>query len=88
MIRANLERLVSPHHQPCLIVLLVPQQSHIARTPLLPILSFTIEFEELRPHLEGLLFALLVCGGFNLLGEVDNGLEMLVLALFDFFAFL
>lgn len=76
MIRANLQRLVPPHHQPRLLILLVLQQSHVPRAALLPFPAVAVEFEKLRAHLEGLFLELLVGFGLDLLGQVDHGLEV------------
>lgn len=76
MVGADLEGLVSPHDQTSLAVLLVLQQSHITSTTLLPLLAVTVELEQLGAHLERLLLELFVGLGLDLLGQVDNGLEV------------
>ena len=76
MVSADLEGLVSAHHQPGLVVLLVPQQPHVASTTLLPFLGVTVKSEQLGAHLEGLLLELLVGLCLNLLGQANDGLEV------------
>lgn len=76
MVRADLEGLVSPHHQARLAVLLVLQESHVAGSALLPLLGLAVESEQLGAHLEGLLLELLVGLDVDLLGQADNGLEV------------
>lgn len=66
----------------------MPQQPHISGTPFTPLLALTVELEQLGPHLEGLLFAFLVGGRLDFLGQVHDGLEVRVLALLDLFSVL
>lgn len=76
VVGADLQGLVSAHHQASLLVLLVLKQSNIASTTLLPFLALAIESEQLSAHLESLLFKFLVGLGFHLLGQADNRLEV------------
>ena len=76
MVGADLEGLVSSHDQTGLAVLLVLEQTNVAGASLLPFAAVTIELEKLSAHLEGDLFSLLVRLGVDLLGELDNGLEV------------
>ena len=78
MVGADLERLVSPHDQPGLAVLLVLEKSDLAGTTLLPLPGVTVETEQLGAHLERHLFGLLVGLGVDFLGEVNHGLEVYV----------
>lgn len=47
VVRADLERLVPPHHEPDLLRLAVLQHAHVSRTPLLPLGRLGNEAEEL-----------------------------------------
>lgn len=85
MIRADLERLVPPHDEPSLLVLLVLQKPDITSSTLLPVPGFTVELEEFGAHLKGLLFKFLVGLGLDFLGQVDDGLEVDVRGFIDFF---
>lgn len=76
MVGADLEGLVPTHHQPGLLVLFVPQQSHVTSSTLLPLLAITIESEQLGPHLEGLLLGFFIGLGLDLLRQADDGLEV------------
>ena len=76
VVGADLQGLVSAHHQASLLVLLVLEQSNIASTTLLPFLALGVESEQLSPHLERLLFKFLVGLGFHLFGQADNRLEV------------
>ncbi len=76
MIRTNLQRLIPPHNQSCLSVLLVLQQPHIARPTLLPLPTITIEFEQLGAHFESLLLQLFIRLGLDFLGKVYDRLEV------------
>jgi hypothetical protein len=76
VVGADLQGLVSAHHQTALAVLLVLQQSNVAGTTLLPLLAITVESEELGAHLEGLFFELFVGLGLNSLRKADDGLEV------------
>jgi hypothetical protein len=76
MISTDFERLISPHNQACLAILLMLEQSHVTRSPLLPFSRIAIELEQLRAHLENLLLRLFVGLGLNFLSEVDNRFEM------------
>ena len=76
MVGADLESLVATHNQSRLAVLAVLEQSNVAGASLLPLAGVAVEFEQLGAHLESLLFALLVCLCLDLLGQVDNGLEV------------
>lgn len=92
VVGADLERLLSSHNQADLVVLLVLEQSDIASSSLLPlagggggILAILLggldELEQLGAHLEELLLRLLVGLDIDLLGQLDDGLEVNVLAL-------
>lgn len=76
MVSADLEGLVSAHHQPGLLVLLVLQQPHVASTTLLPFLGFTVESEQLGAHLEGLLLEFFIGLGVDLFSQADDRLEV------------
>ncbi len=76
MVSADLQGLVSAHHQTALAVLLVLQQSNVTSTTFLPLLAITVESEELGAHLEGLFFELFVGLGLNSLRKTNDGLEM------------
>lgn len=58
------------------MVLLVLQKSDIASTTLLPLTRLAVELEKLCTHLKGLFLQLFVRLGFDLLGEVNDGLEV------------
>lgn len=92
VVGADLERLLSSHNQADLVVLLVLEQSDIASSSLLPlagggggILAILLDgldkLEQLGAHLEELLLGLLVGLDVDLLGQLDDGLEVNVLAL-------
>lgn len=76
MVSADLEGLVSAHHQPGLVVLLVPQQPHVASTTLLPFLGVTVESEQLGAHLEGLLLEFFIGLGVDLFSQANDRLEV------------
>lgn len=76
MIRADLQGLIPPHHEPGLLVLLVLQKPDITGPTLLPVPGLTVELEQFRAHLKGLLFEFLVGLGLDFLGQVDDGLEV------------
>jgi hypothetical protein len=76
VVGADLEGLITAHDKAGLLVLLVLQQTHITGTTLLPLLRLAVELEQLSAHLEGLLLKLLVGLGVNLLGQVNDGLEV------------
>lgn len=81
VVGADLEGLVTAHDEARALVLLVAEEADIASTALLPFAALGDEAEELGTHLEELLLALLVGDGLDLLGQLDNGLEVDVLAL-------
>lgn len=92
MVGADLERLLSSHNQADLVVLLVLEKSDITGSSLLPlarggggILAILLDgldkLEQLGAHLEELLLRLLVGLDVDLLGQLDDGLEVDVLAL-------
>lgn len=92
VVGADLERLLSSHNQADLVVLLVLEQPDVASSSLLPlagggggILAILLdgldELEQLGAHLEELLLRLLVGLDVDLLGQLDDGLEVNVLAL-------
>lgn len=81
MVRADLEGLVTSHHKTRLAILLVLQQPNVTGTSLLPLGGLLDELEELGAHLEHLLLRLLVGLGLDLLGELDDGVEVDVLGL-------
>lgn len=81
MVGADLEGLVTSHDQSGLTVLLVLEQTDITSSALLPLTGLLGELEQLCAHLEELLLRLLIGLGLDLLGELDNGLEVDVLAL-------
>jgi len=76
VVGADLEGLITAHDKAGLLVLLVLQQTHITGTTLLPFLGLAVELEQLGAHLEGLLLKFLVGLGLNLLGQVNDGLEV------------
>ena len=76
MVGADLEGLVPTHNQPGLLVLVVPQKSHITSSTLLRLLAITVESEQLGAHLEGLLLGFFVGLGLDLLRQADDGLEV------------
>lgn len=47
MVGAHLKSLVSPHHDADFLALLVLEEAHVSRAPLLPLLALSIEAEEL-----------------------------------------
>jgi len=83
MVGANLERLVPSHHESCLAILLVLEQSDITSTSLLPLPRATVELEQLGAHLERDLFPLFIGRCVNFLGQTDDRLELRVVALLD-----
>lgn len=84
MVGADLQSLISAHHQSSLSVLLVLQKSNVTGTTFLPLICVLDELEQLCTHLEGLLLQLLVGLDINLLGETNNGFEVDVLGLWCF----
>lgn len=84
MVGADLEGLIAAHDEAGLLVLLVLQQADVTGTTLLPLLRLAVELKELGAHLEGLLLKLLVGLGLNLLGQVNDGLEVDIGGLLDF----
>lgn len=76
VVGANLESLVSAHDKSGLAVLLVLEKTNIAGASLLPLTALTIELEEFGAHLEGDLLSFFVSLGVDLLGKLDNGLEV------------
>lgn len=87
VVGADLEGLITTHDQAGLLVLLVLQETHVTGTTLLPLLGLAVELEQLGAHLEGLLLKLLVVLGLDLLGQVDDGLEVDIGALLDLFLY-
>jgi len=81
VVSADLEGLVATHDQTGLAVLLVLEQTNVTSTALLPLAAVLDELEKLCAHLEELLLALLVGLGLDLLGQLDDGLEVNVLGL-------
>ena len=81
VVGADLEGLVAAHDQAGLAVLLVLEQTDVTSTTLLPLAALLDELEKLGAHLESLLLGLLVGLGVNLLGQLDDGLEVDVLGL-------
>lgn len=81
VVGADLEGLVSAHDESGLAVLLVLEQADVAGAALLPLAALLDELEELGAHLEGLLLGLLVGLGLDLLGQLDDGLEVDILGL-------
>ena len=81
MVGADLESLVSAHDQARLAVLLVLEQAHVTRSALLPLAALLDELEQLGAHLEELLLGLLIGLGLDLLGQLDDGLEVNILGL-------
>ena len=79
MIRADLQSLVSPHNQSSLPIILMLQKSHISSPTLLPLVGFLVELEELRAHLECLLFEFLIGLNFDLLSKTNDRFEMDIL---------
>jgi hypothetical protein len=76
MIGANLQGLVSSHHQSSLSTLLVLQESDVSSSTFLPLATLTIESEQLGTHLEHLFLVLLVGLGLDLFCQQDNGLKV------------
>lgn len=76
MVSADLESLVTAHHQPGLLVIGVLQQPHVTGTTLLPLLALTVESEQLGTHLEGLLLLFFVGLGLDLFGQANDRLEV------------
>ncbi|KAI6773748.1 hypothetical protein HG531_000597 [Fusarium graminearum] len=81
VVGADLEGLVASHDQSGLAVLLVLEQTDVTSTTLLPLAALLDELEKLGAHLESLLLSLLVGLGINLLGQLDDRLEVNVLGL-------
>lgn len=79
VVGANLEGLVPAHDQASLAVLLVLEQADITGTTLLPLAALADELEQLGAHLEELLLGLLVGLDVDLLGQLDDGLEVNIL---------
>jgi hypothetical protein len=59
----------------------VLEQTNVASATLLPLAALLDELEKLSAHLEGLLLGLLVGLGVNLLGQLDDRLEVDILGL-------
>lgn len=76
MVGADLEGLVATHDESGSAVLLVLEQTDLASATLLPLSTVAVELEQLGAHLEGLLLALLVGLGVDLLGQVNDRLEV------------
>ena len=76
MICTDLQRLVPPHDEPSLMILLMLQQPHIPRPTFLPLPTIAVEFEKFRAHLESLLFEFFVGFGFDFFSQVDYGFEV------------
>lgn len=76
VVGADLEGLIPAHHKASLVVLLVLEQTDVTGTTLFPLLALTVEAEQLRPHLEGLLLQFFVGLGLDLLRQTDDGLEV------------
>ncbi len=87
MVRADLQGLVPAHDNAGLAVLDVLEETNISGSAFLPLARFLHELEELGAHLEKLLLRLLVGLGLDLLGQVDDGLEVNVLGLGRLFLF-
>lgn len=81
MVGADLEGLVTAHDQAGLAVLLVLKQTDVTSASLLPLAGLLDELEKLGAHLEDLLLRLLVGLGLDLLGQLDDGLEVDILGL-------
>lgn len=81
VVSADLEGLVTSHNQSGLAVLFVLEKADITSSALLPLARLLGELEQLCAHLEELLLGLLVSLGLDLFGELDDGLEVDVLAL-------
>lgn len=83
VVGTDLEGLVAAHDQSRLAVLLVLEQPDITSAALLPLSALldVDELEQLGTHLEKLLLRLLVGLGLNLLGQLDDGLEVDILGL-------
>lgn len=79
MVGADLEGLVPPHDQPRLAVLLVLEKTDVTGAALLPLAALLDKLEQLGAHLEELLLALFVGLGLDLLGQLDDGLEVNIL---------
>lgn len=76
MIRANLQRLISPHNQAGLLVFLVLKKSDITGPTLFPFPGTTVEFKELRTHLKCLFFQFLIRLDFDFFGKMYDGLKV------------
>ena len=85
VIGTNFQGLIPPHDKPCLAVLFVLQQSHIASSTLFPFSRVTVKFEELSAHLELLFFHLFVRLCFDLLSQANNRLEVNIWRIRGFF---
>lgn len=83
MVGADLEGLVTAHDKASALVLLVAEETDITSTALLPLAALSDEAEELGTHLEELLLSLLIGDGLDLLGQLDDGLEVDILRLGD-----
>lgn len=81
VVGADLEGLVTTHHQARLAVLLVLEKTNIAGTALLPLRGVLDKLEKLGAHLEDLLLRLLVGLGLDLFGKPDDGVEVDILGL-------
>lgn len=79
VVSADLEGLVAAHDETGLAILLMLEESDISGTALLPLVGLADELEELGAHLEGLLLNLLAGLDLDLLGKVDDWLEVGIL---------
>ena len=81
VVGADLEGPVTAHDETGLAVLEVLEEANITSTALLPLTALPDELEKLGAHLEELLLGLLVGLGLDLLGQVNDGLEVDILGL-------
>lgn len=72
VIRANLQSLIPPHNQPCLLILPMLEQPHIPCATLLPLPRITVEFEKLSAHFERLFLLLFICSCLDFLRKMHN----------------
>ena len=78
MVGADLEGFIATHDETDLVGLLVFEETDVTGTALLPFLGVFVESEELGAHLEGGFFVFFVRLDFDLVFELNDGLEMRV----------
>jgi hypothetical protein len=82
VVGTDLQSLITPHHNPDQLGLLVLQQPQITRTPLLPLVGIRHESEQLGTHLEDDILVLLVGADVDFFGQLDDGLVVRVVVFF------